>query len=410
MKFANYIFYARGVNNLGDNMQIIAIDNIYESMGIEKKNIVYINKNDLDKYYGEYVILPITMPLVDYIEGGISGRFSKYIIPVFLGFTMVTDKLIPQEIQYLKQYEPIGCRDERTMNTLRTYGINSYLHGCVTAALPNRDIAINNFNKIFIVDAPTELMEYVPEEIKDKAIYLSHMISEELDNPKALANEFYNRYKSEGALVITSLLHCAVPCMAAGIPVILAKTKISYRFGWLEKLISIYDEENFKNIDWNPKSVQYDLIKDKILQVSIERLKDTYDKYSNIYDLSWFYENRDKKVYVNDSFESIKQYIDRKFQDKFGEYKYSIWGLSQISVVTVNYISKNYPNAKLLHVYDEYRKISFEGIISESPENIKKYPKDIIFITTNGAKKMALDLFSKIDKEIDTYVFYEPIK
>ena len=28
MKFANYRFQARGVNNLGDNMQIIAIDNI----------------------------------------------------------------------------------------------------------------------------------------------------------------------------------------------------------------------------------------------------------------------------------------------------------------------------------------------------------------------------------------------
>ena len=32
MKFANYKFNARGINNLGDQMQIIAIDKIYQKM------------------------------------------------------------------------------------------------------------------------------------------------------------------------------------------------------------------------------------------------------------------------------------------------------------------------------------------------------------------------------------------
>jgi hypothetical protein len=41
MKYANYIFHARGVNNLGDKMQLIAIDSIYEQMGIPKEDIIY---------------------------------------------------------------------------------------------------------------------------------------------------------------------------------------------------------------------------------------------------------------------------------------------------------------------------------------------------------------------------------
>lgn len=41
MKYANYKFYARGVNNLGDNMQLIAIDSIYEQMVIPKEDIIY---------------------------------------------------------------------------------------------------------------------------------------------------------------------------------------------------------------------------------------------------------------------------------------------------------------------------------------------------------------------------------
>lgn len=38
MKFANYIFDARGANNLVDNMQLIAIDYIYKKIGLKKRN------------------------------------------------------------------------------------------------------------------------------------------------------------------------------------------------------------------------------------------------------------------------------------------------------------------------------------------------------------------------------------
>ena len=123
MKYANYKFDARGVNNLGDNMQLIAIDSIYERMGIPKKDIIYIDKNETSTYKGEYVVLPVTMPLIDYTEGGICGRFSNYIIPVFLGLTLAKDSLMPQEVEYYNRFEPIGCRDERTMNTLRKYSV-----------------------------------------------------------------------------------------------------------------------------------------------------------------------------------------------------------------------------------------------------------------------------------------------
>ena len=42
MKFANLKFNARGINNIGDNLQLIAIDNIYKEMGIDLNDIIYI--------------------------------------------------------------------------------------------------------------------------------------------------------------------------------------------------------------------------------------------------------------------------------------------------------------------------------------------------------------------------------
>ncbi len=175
MKFANYQFEAHEKNNLGDNMQIIAIDYIYEKMGIDPEDIVYIDKNSLSSYEGEYVILPVNMPLIDYQPNGICGWFSNKIIPVFFGLTLVKDTLLPNEVMYYKKYEPIGCRDERTLETLRKYGIESYLNGCITVTLPLRKLNPQKQNKVFIVDVSDKLLKYIPSKIKEDAEYLTHL-------------------------------------------------------------------------------------------------------------------------------------------------------------------------------------------------------------------------------------------
>lgn len=405
MKYANYKFYAKGVNNLGDNMQLIAIDSIYDRMGIPKEDIIYIDKNEISTYKGEYVVLPVTMPLVDYTEDGICGRFSDHIIPVFLGLTLIKDSLLPKEVAYYNRFQPIGCRDERTMDTLRKYGIQTYLHGCITATLPKRFTEGKTFNKVFIVDVNSEILPYIPYELMKDAEFLTHL-HEKVDDPKLLMQEYYNRYKNEAKLVITGLLHCSVPCIAAGIPVIVARNHISYRHGWLERLLPLYDKNNFSDIDWNPAPIEYEEHKDLILQITMNRLRETYNKYKSIYDLSWFYEQREKKEYIVDGFESIKQYIDSHFIEKSKEYKYAIWGLTQTSIVVVNYIKQKYPNAKLAHVYDTYRKTLFEGLYSESPEEIRNRPSEIILVTAYGANIMAKKLFNEIGKDEESYFLW----
>ncbi|MEA4962853.1 polysaccharide pyruvyl transferase family protein [Lutispora sp.] len=405
MKYANYKFYAKSINNLGDNMQLIAIDEIYERMGIPKEEIIYIDKNEISTYKGEYVVLPVTMPLVDYIEDGVCGRFSDHIIPVFLGLTLIKDSLLPKEVAYYSRFEPIGCRDERTMNILRKYDIQAYLHGCITATLPKRSSEGKTFSKVFIVDVDSEILSYIPHELMENAEFLTHL-HEKVDDPKALMQEYYNRYKNEAKLVITGLLHCSVPCMAAGIPVIVARNHISYRHGWLERLIPLYDKNDFFAIDWYPEPIEYEEHKKRTLQITMNRLRETYNKYESIYELSWFYEQREKKEYIVDGFESIKQYIDSHFTDKSKEYKYSIWGLTQTSIVTANYITQKFPNAKLVHVYDSYRKILFEGLYSESPEEIRNRPDEIILVTAYGANIMAKKLFDEIGKNEDSYFIW----
>ena len=401
MKYANYKFCAKCANNIGDNIQIIAIDHIYEHMGLEKSDIVYIDTNELATYVGEPVVLPVTMPLIEYCENGQAGRFSPYIIPCYLGLTFPNNLLTESEIQHYKKYEPIGCRDEYTLNTLRRYQINCYLHGCITQTFPERE-ENKNQSDIYIVDVDSSVLSYIPERIRNKAIYRTHLYSDLL-NPKEKAMEQYEEYKKYAKLVITSLLHCAVPCMAAGIPVIMLRCKVSYRMAWLEKFLPIYTADNISDINWNPDPIKYPEHKEKLLSLTIKRLRETFDKFSEIMDMSWFYETRKKSIYVNDACESLKQFIDNNWLDKSAEYKYGIWGLTQMSRWIYDYISENYPNATLCHVYDSFRTIKFNGIESISPEEISKYKDEIVFVTAISAVDAAKDFFSKISKNNDTY-------
>ena len=81
-----------------------------------------------------------------------------------------------------------------------------------------------------------------------------------------------------------------------------------------------------------------------------------------------------------------------------------------MSSLTVNYISRNYPNAKLMHVYDTFRKVVFEGMLSESPEEIRKHPDEIVILTSNGPNKSAKKMFDEIEKEENSYFLFEIIK
>ena len=409
MKFANYRFRAKGVNNLGDQMQIIAIDEVYRRMGIPQGDIVYLDTQELDRYDGEYVILPVTMPLVDYREGGISGRFSRHIIPVFLGLTMVKQTLEPEEVAYLRQFEPIGCRDEWALNTLRNYHIRSYLHGCITVTLPPRECQPRQ-GEVYLVDVSPELLPLIPDRLREGAQLRSHLISELLSDPKAAALAQYREYKDNARLVITSLLHCAVPCLAAGIPVVLLKEKVSYRMAWLEKILPVYTEETLRRgADWSGARMPQDHQK-RILDLTVARLRQAYERNAPLYDLSYFYEDRVKSEYINDACHSLRQFVDENWKDPTGAYRYSVWGLTQISEWLIGYISGKYPNAKLCHVYDSFRTVQLAGLQSQSPDHIAQAPDETVFVTTNGAEAAARELFGRIGKPEGTYAFVKVVR
>lgn len=402
MRFANYHYEGRHINNLGDHVQILAVDYLYKQMGLLPEDIVYIDKDDLAAYNGEDVLLPVSMPLIDYKEHGIAGMFSEKIHPVFLGLTLAKDTLLPEEVSYYKEHEPVGCRDERTYHTLSGYGIHAYLGGCMTVILPRRQNDPATQTDVFIIDSTKGVEKYLPEDIAARAIRDTHLFYGKLDNPKERARERYALYRDRAALVVTSLLHCSIPCMAMGIPVILAKDLVSYRFAWVEKLLKIYTPEEYENIDWMPAPVDYEQHKQRMLTFIRHRLEGNNDP-EEIAAIHNFYMDRPRKDYVVDAFLPLQRFIDTTWRDHNKAYQYGVWGLTQMAEITVSYISRNYPNAKLCHVYDARYSTHLAGIQAIPPSNIADHPEETIFVTTVSACAPARQYFESLGRAPESY-------
>ncbi|MGD9420066.1 MAG: polysaccharide pyruvyl transferase family protein [Verrucomicrobiota bacterium JB025] len=209
--------------------------------------------------------------------------------PIFFGFHISpkTEHLIltEQGINYLKAHGPVGCRDTATMELLQSRGIEAYYSKCLTLTFPRRT-APPKQGKVFIVDATGVP---VPPHIRRNARYISHLIPPEMPDEAKIhqAKAFLQTYRETASLIITTKIHCAMPCIAMGIPVIFFGNPDNGRLGILKDLgvkIHPYIEPHggikqklyrlanrtfashtTKDVDWNPSPLDIEPEKAKII-------------------------------------------------------------------------------------------------------------------------------------------------
>jgi hypothetical protein len=378
-----------GTFNIGDCVQSIALKYLYNKIGIKNEDIVEINKYDISSYDGsEYVILPLCNSHNGTREYGVLPVSNK-IIPVFTSFNLFTKELDNGMIDNLKSYEPIGCRDEQTMINMRNHNILAYMTGCITAILPKRPIR-NRKNKTFFVDIPDSLNKFIPDKLKKNCEYLSHLIPIESDSfddnevkrMNKIAIDRLEQYKNEATLVVTSRLHCAVPCMAMGIPVIIAANNYPFNFGWVDRFLPVHTSNDFDSINWNPKIVEYEDVKQRLVYNFGREIIDKH-RCNKKYNISELYENRVKGRY-NNYYLDILDDLKCELGDNL---KFAVWGAILMGSMVIDSIEKVFDNYEIT-VIDTYSvEKTFEGYKIERPENIKNYDKDTIYIIAAGAAK-----------------------
>lgn len=282
--------------NYGDTIQTLAINEVYKRIGIPEDMIEKVEYEDISTYRakGNYKVKLPMQGCFEYKRGLDAFPLSGDIVPVYIGFSRISGSHIYKE--NFASYAPIGCRDEATYKKIKKKGYEAFLSGCYTICFPRREKDITE-GKIFMVDAPKGIEEYLPEEYKERLEYVTH----ETDSNEMLeekAEQMLQRYRDEAQLVITSRLHCASPCMAMGIPVILARDYFDSRYEWIDKYLPLYTRDKFGSINWKPESVDLEEMKDKLVRLFECSMNRSEDLKQAVADVNDVYMSRDRAKIV----------------------------------------------------------------------------------------------------------------
>ena len=393
--------------NIGDGMQIISVLNLYRQWGVDEKEIIRVSYFDLETYDGEEVLLPICFPMYGYNMHNHVTCWSSKIIPVFLSLSLFDTNLSEADIEYLKRFEPIGCRDAFTAEGLQKCGVRAYLNGCITLTLDGERNA-HNGKKVFLIDVPEEFEQCMPEELRTDVCRHTHIFHRIGMRTDEYARKLMEQYEREASIVITGRMHAALPCYSAGLPVIFVHPEWSYRFTWLEDVLPVYLPEERKKIEWsgsriadNEKALK---IRAYMKEIAKVRVMDREEPDTLIETLQELYAGRTKRDYVRGPYDVTVDYLREHWNEEI-EAEYMVWGVSQVASALIGFIRVNYPKAKLTGVIDASKTESFKGLIPQKIETVTNIGEIFVFVTADAVNPYALDYFRKIGKPEDSSFF-----
>lgn len=221
------LIYYRDTDNIGDDILSYAAKQFLPGVDY------YIDREEMDVFVPEETE-PVAAILNGwYLHYNYTFPPSPYIIPLFVGTHFGRDQMVFGDYsfldgsasKYLRMSEPVGCRDTNTLTVMREKGIESYFSGCLTLTLqPFADVV--KTQAVILTDVPQEIETYVADLLPDRdIIYKTHTIPKEdrgevWDIREKRVKESLRLYQG-AQLVITTRLHCALPAIALGTPVIL---------------------------------------------------------------------------------------------------------------------------------------------------------------------------------------------
>lgn len=157
------------------------------------------------------------------------------VTPLYISVHIANEKLLNKSgvKEHFKKHAPIGCRDVNTMKLLLSWQIPAYYSGCLTTTCQRRTSNENNKEgEALLVD---NMHHPVPEEIKKKLetllerplIRISHdppnitgTLENYFEDTEKHMNHLLEKY-CKASLVVTTKIHCALPCLAMGANVLL---------------------------------------------------------------------------------------------------------------------------------------------------------------------------------------------
>jgi len=272
------------VFNLGDDIQTLAVERLLPRVD------GYVSREALDQ-----VREPAIVAMNGFFMQSDHWPPADAVVPLFFAFHVAPGKrhvmLSPPGIDYLRRHAPIGCRDEGTVALLASHGIEAFYSRCVTLTFERRERAPADGKVFLVAGTGMDFESIIPRSLRREAI---HVNQAKLRLPhfsaglrRQMAAELLAAYRDHARLVITTKIHCAMPCIAMGIPVVFlydAAKRDDYRVRLIDELVGIHyvDDSPLKGrplnplrcgqIDWSPAPAEVEPLKASIRQGFAEAL------------------------------------------------------------------------------------------------------------------------------------------
>lgn len=207
---------------------------------------------------------------------------SPFILPYFTAvhvsehdfYQIGEDFFTEHNVAYFQKYAPVGCRDRHTLNMFEMRNIKAYFSGCLTLTLDKQPNIVKK-DRIYLVDVDDEIRKKtesfgLPYEILTATHDMQPHAQFDWNIRREAVQKLLAEYQS-ARLVVTTRLHCALPCLALGTNVILIYESQAY----------------FKNRieDYLPYIRHY--TKDEYFGIHSEQLMEHTDQQQNVLLCEW---------------------------------------------------------------------------------------------------------------------------
>lgn len=210
--------------NLGDQIQIIATENLLRRAGLQPSFHV-----DRDDGISHPPPLPTDASPGIVLHGWHKKNASEWppnsaYCPLYLGFHIahehVPSLISPAALKHYAAHGPVGCRDRYTLSLLRSRGLDAFLSNCLSITFPRRLPDPDRQTEVFVASHDRRILDYLPASIGPVTFVCHYSASEDYAENGRQATELLEAYRRRAKLVVTNLLHSALPAIAMGVPVV----------------------------------------------------------------------------------------------------------------------------------------------------------------------------------------------
>jgi hypothetical protein len=256
---------AVSTENLGDHIQILAAQRLLKRLGL-----VPVARIDRDHDIATAAALKDqdrARPLGILLNGWFKANPAEWpphpsLIPLYLGFHIrlfqAPTLTSAGALEHYRRFGPVGCRDRYTLSLLRSLDVDAFLSHCLSLTLPRRLDEPEHQTETYIVSRDRGILDYLPASIRSSKFICHYSGSRDFDSNMARAMELLELYRSSARLIVTTLLHCALPAIAMGIPVVVfyplneenLRRSDRERFSSLEEMIRVFNLNEADRVDW----------------------------------------------------------------------------------------------------------------------------------------------------------------